>query len=459
MKADSQKQFDDAVQKAEDEKMVMMSEITTLRQELDETNQMIIMAKREIYEIANNSALELDQKMKEIAARDEQIQGLTAIRNQYENKINLLEAELETLQVALKESKKEIELIQLEASDEKEKLESQILQLKSELTYATDKIERATKSVYEVRQAADAKVNKIQKEANSFKSKMRQLLTQETSHLKERVEDLEFKMTKANYDVIVAEKEAKRLKAAALKHESEIKALEQSYQKQMFDVEQNLMAKEMYFARSKAESRRKSQSLVSRFRNKLERKEKKVVDAMETLRQQILSAFDMKNTLVSGKQLSVGEQTAELTITLSDAVAKMNARNQDFETKILLLEKSLSDIKERAQKDLQSKEEEYNMTLENERERAAAEKYELISEQKKDIQKLEEEKRRDISVVRMEMKQKLNDYKDENKRLKFRLKEQDQLIQNYEEEHQSYRKLIKLLWKATREKVSFRRKK
>ena len=74
------------------------------------------------------------------------------------------------------------------------------------------------------------------------------------------------------------------------------------------------------------------------------------------------------------------------------------------------------------------------------------------------LQKLEEEGRRTVSALRMEFTEKLKASEEENRKLQSSLGEKKEIIQTYKEDQKSYRKLARLVWKATREKISSRRK-
>ncbi len=518
LKSESQKELETAQKRAESEKVAMMAEIVSLQEELEKTNGMIVKAKEEISSISNDSALQAEQKLIEITAKDEQIKDLVSLRNEYENKINELQVECQKLKVALDESEKinlevqkkfndlqknsestqradretiaksktelaeerkksgslkellnivktesekELEKIRLETSEERQRMEMQVSKLQAELADATDRIERARKSVFEVRQAADAKVARMEKETKKFKESMRNLSSQEKTELKRRLWDLEYKLNKAKYDVIVAEKEARTLREAAMTHEKQIQDLEESHQIDIYELEQNVIAKEMFFAKARKANKEKSQRLVIKFRNKLQRKETKAVSSLEDLRQQLLKAFGLEIDNRKGKNLSFDDQATELAAVISKVLLKMKATNDDFEAKVIALEKSLNHVREQAEKDLKEKEEEYMLKLEDERQKAFEEKDRLVNEKFNDIKKVEEEGRRNISTVRLEYTEKLNKSKVELEKLKNSLEEKNKLIQNYEEEQRSYRKLAKLVWKATREKISspIRRKK
>lgn len=522
LKSQSQKELETAQKRAESEKMAMMAEIMSLQEELEKTNGLIVKAKEEISSISNDSALQAEQKLIEISAKDEQIKDLVSLRNEYENKINKLQVECQKLKVALEESekinlevqkkfddlqknsestqradretitkakteladerkkfsfqlgslkeqlnivktesKKELEKIKLETSEERQRMEIQVSKLQAELAEATDRIERARKSVFEVRQAADAKVARMEKETKKFKQSMRNLSSQEKTELKRRLWDLEYKLNKAKYDVIVAEKESRTLREAAMKHENQIQDLEESHRRDIYELEQNVIAKEMFFAKARKANKEKSQRLVIKFRNKLQRKENKAVTSLEDLRQQLLNAFELEIDNRKGKNLSFDDRVTELSAVISNAVSKMKATNDDFEAKVIALEKSLSRVREQAEKDLKEKEAEYKLKLEDERQKASEEKDQLVNEKITDIKKVEEEGRRNISTVTLTLTEKLNKSKVELEKLKNSLEEKNKLIQNYEEEQRSYRKLAKLVWKATREKISspIRRKK
>jgi len=515
LQSESRQELEIAQKRAENEKIQMMTEIVNLKEDIDKMNQLIVRAKDDMNDISNDSDLLVEQKMKEIGVLDEKIKELVNVKNQYESRINKLEVELEKLKVALdesqklkaqlqqkldelkrqselakladeatiakvkndldqertkfsnqlgaikdqldqvkKESRREIETLRTETKEEKGKLEEQISDLQVELANATDRIERARKAVFEVRQAADAKLARIEKESKRYKTKMRNLSSQEKANLEQRVWDLEFKVNKAKYDVIVAEKESRKLKEAAASHADEIKALEEAHQKELYDLEQTLMAKEVSFEKSEKESREKAQRLVIKFRNKIKRKEKKSIASIESLRQQILQAFDLEN--MEEVKNDFAGQAMGLSVAIATAAAKMKASNEEFKAKVAALEKSLQDLKESSKRNLEQKEAEYETNLGIEREKAASERDQLVAEKKREISKVEEEGRRNISTVRMEYTQKLNKSNNELEILKSRLEEKEKLIQTYEAEQRSYRKLAKFAWKATREKLSLK---
>lgn len=356
------------------------------------------------------------------------------------------------------DSEQELQIVKNEAADKKEKLEKQVSSLQAELFLAVDRIERARKSVFEVKKASDGKVEKMKKDSDRFKDKMRKFSQEEKNELKRRLWDLEYKVSKAKYILILAQKEAKALKTAALDHEAQIEALEEDHNEEILLLKEKMKSDEKLYSIAKIKDRKRTQRIVSSFRNKLGRKEKNVVNSLEFLRQRLLNDFELENEKGSYKKETFGEQTAELSRIIAITVEKMDARSKKFDDKVTMLEKSLIDARETAKRDLKEKEKEYEMNLEKEREQAQVERNQLIREKNDEIKRAEEEGNRNVNIVRIDLTQKLNVSRNEVEKLKDSLEEKNELIGKYEEEKKSYRKLAKLVWKATREKLSSRRK-
>jgi chromosome segregation ATPase len=508
-----------AQEQANDEKKSMMNGIVELQQQLSETNTMITKSKTEMNNISRDSALMVEQKIKELSSKDKEITQLMQEKNQYENDIQQLEMQSEKLKVALENSEQQknqvqkmideirkesemtkksnqenmnrlqndldverekfisqfavlteqLEQVKMETQEyvrnvsdqsmqEKEELQGTIADLQAELYQAKDRIDRAEKSVVEVRQTSDAKVEKIKKDADKFKGKMRNFSSVEKKELTRRVWDLEYKVGKAKYDVIIAQKEAKKLKAAALDHENEIKALEAIHEAEMKTLQQRLTTSEISYDKMRVEDRERMERIVTSFQKRMNRRENKAMSALKGLRNQVMNVFDVKGALTSSADDTFDATTSDLYDVIASVGMDVDTRNKDFGENINSLESILSDTIEGARKDFSDREEEYASNMEKLRKDAVAEREEIIAIKNIEIRKVEQENIRNLGSVRMEFTEKLNKSKGQISRMQNIIDEKDEIIHEYEAEKRSYRKLAGLAWRATKDKVSSRRR-
>jgi len=506
----SQQDLEKAQQDAEAEKKEMLTEIGNLQIALEQTNAMIAKAKTDMNTISNDSVVEIDRQRGEIIKKDEEIRKLVKVRNELENDINTLKLQCEKLKSALEESEEqalevkvkmeelrgiwkadqdsmsymkeefsmekralsdkleslteklnssetELKITKSKSIEEKQELQVEMSHLQAKLNEANDKLERASRSVYEVRKAADDKVNRMKEDTDKYKSTMRSISSFEKNDMKRKVWDLEYKVEKAKYDLIRSEKQVKTLKATASSYEDKIKTLEEAYESEIFELEQNLRVKEMFYAKSKIASRQRMEGLAGKFQKRMKRRENTTIGNLEAAVQELSRLFDI--TVQSGTSRTIGQKRTDLFTAITDAAAKMEATKEDFNAKVAELENSLVGVQEKAKKDLIEKNVEFELKLKEEQQKAKAERDKLVTTKNDEIKKVEEEGRRSLSAVRMDLTEKLNDLKNEEKRLQDSLDKQNKLVQKYEEDQKSYRKLVKLAWKATREKISSRRKK
>ncbi len=510
VKLSSQQELEKVQQNAETEKEEMLTEITNLQMALDETNAMITEAKKEMNKISTDSVVTIERRKEDIIKRDEEIRKLVKTRNDLEHEIkdlkdqcsnlnsaleeserqasevqmkmeelsrvwkadqdsmsrmkgefskekNTLSDKLESLSEKLSDSEKELQLTKDKSFDEREQLQMEISSLQAKLNEATDKLERASKSVYEVRQAADNKVNQMKEETNKYKNTMRNLSSQEKKELKRKVWDLEYRVEKAKYDLIISQKQVKTLKAESSKYEDQVKMLEETHQKEIRELEQSLNVKEMFYAKSKVASRQKMEGLVDKFQKRMKRRENKVIENLEAAILELSKQFEIK--IQSGTSRSVDQKHTDLFTAINNAATKMEATTEHFNAKVAELENSLANVKEKAKNDLEEKKEEYESKLKHEQEKAKAERDKLVTMKNDEIKKVEEQGRQSMNAVRLELTKKLSDLKIEEQRLQLSLDKKNRLIQTYEEDQKSFRKLAKMAWKATREKISSRRRK
>jgi len=514
-KISSQEELEKVQKGAEEEQQKLVDEIKYLQKALEDTTNMIDKVKDDMNVASDSFEVKVLNQKWIIDKKEETIKNLVQEKDDMENNMGMLQTQLDELSLALEESKQQkadvenqlkqmqeenqifketeqeqitqlkgkfdsekeglleqIKLysdevdeikskskqeIQLAKDEETEKrlgLEIKITALQSDLNSAAERLERASKSVYEVRKAADLKVNQIKEETAKYKARLRNIDSQQKREYKRKVWDLESKVESVKYDLIKARKETIQLKATVSTLEDQIKTLKTQYETDLDAIEQKLVTEQDNASKFQLQAGQRMRSLVSKFQRRMIRREMKSMTNIELARKDLIERFgivDPSKQSTTTMTTTLDATMFDLMATIEDASTKMKDTENEFNTKILEMESNMRDtavkMKEEHEKELQFQKKNAEMKI-----------IELEQTNNIEIKRAIENGKREVSSLRVVMNQKLNELKHEEKLLQETLDERNSLIEEYELERSSYRKLVKCLWLATKKKV-FRSKK
>jgi len=508
----AKEQLDKATLEAEEERKQLVSDIAALQSALEETTTKIDTAKEEMDVIANNSSIALKLQQMQVSQKDDEINQLMQQQEELQMNINSLTIQLDEVRNALVDSEKVamqlekqmddlkreseearkadqnlIERIKSQFMQEKDSLtdqlqtftqdllrvkeekEEQLQQIKEDTENEKEKLmeERSTMQIQldnvrsiisatkeemvKVKQQTDAQVKRQSNESKRLDRAVKEVSAREKKELKVQIWDLETKVEAARYNLNVANKETKALKASVALFEDQIKELEESNKEQVRELEERIRADQMFYASSNTAAKTRMQGLVEKFQRRTIRREQKAKQDIEDTRLELTKQFDSQE-----KSLQIEKEDAVEAMRVQGE-SELDAASKEFDAKVMDLNKQMNLAKDKAQKRMNDMKTTYEGELKFERIKSEKEKEAVIAMKNTEIKKVEEEARRSYSMLQMDTTQKLYQSSQEKRALQGIIKEQNGLIENYEAERTSFRKLAKLTWLVTKEKITKRR--
>jgi len=500
-------ELEEKFNEAEGEKEKLLLEIKTLTSSLTSTTEEINKVKGEMNEIVNNSTAEVGRQQSSLSKKEREISELTQQKESIQMELSTLLIELDVLNVALEESKrqtakleKQMTTLQKESDQarkadqdllakltsqfnkEKDNLSKQLLsfteeltkvkdekdtevkalkanaktevgQLESELSLTQDDLDSVIAQVDGVKEAAakskkeaDDKVRRQREESKRLDKAVKSVAAQQKKAFKREIWDLETKLEAAIYNYYTARNELKVLREKETLFENKIQQLEAMHSDEVLELENKMEAAEMVFATNKNSAKRKTTRLVEAFQRRLARRADKAQKDTEDLRNKLTTEFELKE-----KQLQQ-EMEDSITKVRDQAKTGLALAKEEFQFQLETAENESAREKE----ELTSK---YETNLRNERLQAVKDLEEAISKKDAEIRAIRSSAAADFDVMKTNLTVKLNISSDEKKALMSTLEEKGKLIDQYEEERSSFRKLAKQTWKVTKDKIRRRGKK
>jgi chromosome segregation ATPase len=487
----AKEQLEAATQDAEEEKQYLLNEISKLTSELEETTFRINKAmedsnakkNKEIQTLSQQSR-DLQKEIQVLKTQLQEVQGalvesekltdqlerqivslqeeneevreagkslLQALKEQFQSEKDSLAQQLQSYSDQLKNEKQEKEeqlaLVKAASSEEKKVLLAEIDALSAELEEVKVEIEKAKSDAIEARKEADKKVKRQVRKSRNLDRAVKEVAAKEKKIFKKQIWDLQSQKESAEFNLFSVQRERDELQASIKFFEKQIQELEASNLEQVDELENRLKADEMFYAQSKASSKKRMGGLVEKFQKKLGRRENRFKKDIEDLRLQLTNQFNSeKAKLNQQKKEEVENMRIEGEMNLSKAQDEFDAKSADLKQQMdvakLKAEKKMSDMKAT-----------FESELKFERVEAKKQKDRMIAEK----EKIENDARLAYDQLMKSMTNKLDKASEENASLRKTIDQKNALIEGYETERSSFRSLAKLTWKVTKGKITKRR--
>ncbi|GFH52691.1 predicted protein [Chaetoceros tenuissimus] len=424
--------------KLQQEIKALNKQLTQVQEALDDSDRMRQALQQEIANMEKNeqkTRLEEKNILESLKQKfQDEKESLNDKLQAYVNDIAKLKQEKEDELKALKEDAEE-EKVYLKAQIES--LEGRLEELQSALKFEKEQTKKAKKEANEKVERQREFSKKVERNVKSVAAKDKKILKKQIWELESEKEDAKFKL----YGV---QRKAKDLQEKVEIFEKQLAELEATSRMEIDELENRLLADEMFYAKTKYSMKERMQGLVMAFQKRLVRRQGSYDKKVDQLKANYASNYEtMKSYMTTQKQ-------KEIDSIHIDNLKEAYLARKEFEAKIVNLQnemKAAEDLAKEKRAELVAK---YESKIENLLEKAAQEKADLIEEKK--IAQEEATEAYDILMKKMTVE--LTKAAKEEEQLRESLDKSNMKIRGYEEERTSVRTLLRLAAKAARDKVS-----
>lgn len=471
-KENSKEQVEKLQQKSEKEKAALMKEITYLRDALSSTDEQIEKAKKEMEALLIDSEMDLGLLEREIDQKDNQLEKLANEKEDLNNRLTQLGQELEkknkeneelakekstlsskfqavseSLAQVRKESKETMKRIKEEGESMKTKFEQERSNFQQQLNEFMMQLQGAKDEAVLAKREADETIRRQKEESKRFGENMTKITNEEKKILKKQIWDLETKLSDAEYKYYAARNEIKEFKTSISDLEKRIDDIEFSHKMEKEELKARMDADEMFYARNKFQWKKRMFGLVDKFMRRMKRRDESNKKKLETLRTDLENKFIAERNEI---ELDNERKLEDLRQFSDKALSKMKV---EYEGLIEDLKKQMAVTEEVNKNQMDELESKFERMLRKERELFDKKRLALIAENKEELESARKQADFDYNKLRIDMSGKLRDLSDEKEMMEQLLDERNDVVQEYENDQKSFRKIAKMAWKAAASKV------
>jgi Chromosome segregation ATPases len=439
-----------------EEREQLVQKIDELTRQLEQVSKVVVDKDNELMELQKQYTEELErQSLESKAMQKESLQRMNEVQEELNVQKDLFmeqqQAHEKELQDLKQQSSDELDKVRKQSENDTYKLKSVLVAKREELERMLQEVKLAEDQVQLTRKEAQENVERQQEESRKFQRTINEISIREKKGLQKQIWELETRVQAAEYNLIMAQKKAKELGNVVTSLERRIHELELDHSMELEELNERLKAEEWFYAKSKLSAKIRMQRLVEMFQRRMRRRENRARDNIEDLRVKLMEQFDLEKTeLAREKDDAVEEMKNKGERDLEMAKEQFNAETSKIKNEIIIAQ-------DKAREEINELKIGFETDLKSESLKMQQEKEAILAKKELEISQVQEEARRMYDTLKMNMNQKLEKSSKEKLALRQIIDEKDEQIRSFEADQSSFRKLVKLTWKVTREKITRRR--
>ena len=513
VKRKSNKELKQLKSAAERETQTLKRDISSLQSKVSYTDNQLRLGEKEMKEMEQDSLSTIYRL--EISKKSKRIERLKQERNDMMKDMGQKRAQLGELQVALQKSQEEvmdaqgtlkvleserqedmnlIDKIKSQIMQEKDKFELQLTQFTNEiqnikneskeqiqetkriskqkemevkteiagreanLLDETRKLKEGREELLRVKRQTRLEINQKRKESRKRQRVFKEEAVRDKKGLRTAVWDLNSQLDAAKYAYIISLKEAKMLRKALEGFETQMGDLQEVHDGEVADIEQKILAEEMFFAKSQFATRLRTVNLVEKLQRRFRRQEEKAKQLAEKRKaaDKIELTLEFNTTtqtiLRKREELLLGKAN-DLAAEKERAQSELAMAKADFDTRVINVNKKMDIAKQETRQQIETLRLAFDEEIAQLQAKGDEQKQAIIDSKNSVVAKIRAENQQEEDVLRTEMNQRINKASVQQSYLENEVKVKNGQMEDYESARKSIRALAKITLRLTKKKI------